>query len=287
MPSGIKRTMSAAYVQDLYHLNNDTDITFGVRYGRYNDFGSTLNPRVALVHRFTNKFYSKLLYGEAFKPPAFSQLFDATPTQSQFRMRGNSKLAATEITSYEVQLGYDFSEKIKSNISVYQNSTLDEIFFDATPGIEQWRNSGERTFKGVELELKGAWLGLDYAFLNYSYQQTYNDGNKIENNIHPKHRLNTGGNYRLNDHLTTNFTVSYFSSGKRAINDLRKDMKSKLLLRLAVQTKNLIMSGLSLELSISNLLNQSAHDETENSLAILDDIPLEGRAMRFSFRYSF
>jgi outer membrane receptor for ferrienterochelin and colicin len=287
MPQGVDRTMSAFYVQDLYQINKNTNVTAGIRYGNYSDFGTTVNPRLALVHRFNKKFYSKVLYGEAFKPPSFSQLFDATPTQSPFRTRGNSKLLPTEITTIELQLGYDISQRIKSNISIFKNNTLNEMFFDATSGIEQWRNTDKREFQGAEVELKGAWLGLDFAFINYSYQKSINNEQIISTNIHPAHRLNTGGSYQFSDSINANFTLSYFSSVERANNDDRAKVKSKVLLRATIIAKDMLMSGLDAELSISNLLNQTLRDETEQAIRLLDDIPLEGRDIRFSLIYNF
>lgn len=287
MPEGIDRSQTALYIQDLWNFSDKTNVTVGIRFGDYSDFGNTLNPRLAIVHRLNEKFYSKFLYGEAFKPPAFAQLFDSTPTLSQFRMRGNSELAPTEITTFEVQLGYDFSGRLKSNISIFQNHTRNEIFFDSSSGIEQWRNSGERTSSGVEIELKGTWFGLDYAYINYSYQNTRGVDKGAGANIHPAHRLNSGGNYQINDGYNLNFTLSYFSSPEREEVDTRTPIDAKTLLRIALQADNLMMSGLNAELSINNLLDQDGRYEIERSVGLLDDIPLEGRNLRFTLTYKF
>jgi len=287
MPLGIKRSMTALYFQDLYHYDEHNDLTAGIQYNNYSDFGTTINPRVALVHRFSSDLYTKILYGKAFKPPSFAQSFDSTPTQSQFRKRGNSNLKPTEISSSEIQLGYHFSEELISSVNLFQNKIKNEIFFDTTPGIEQWRNIGERTFQGAEFEFKGAWLGLDFAFINYSFQQSTDNKENFGANIHPQNRINTGGSYQLFDKVVANFTLSYFSSPQRANNDDRVRMASKTLVRVAIHAQDFLLTGINGEIIVSNVFNMNGRDETEDSLGILDDIPLEGRNIRFSLTCDF
>src|SRR5690606_32168414 len=61
------------YVQDIWSFLNDWELTIGVRYDDYTDFGSTVNPRLALVWSTSHNLTTKLLYGEAFRAPSFSE----------------------------------------------------------------------------------------------------------------------------------------------------------------------------------------------------------------------
>lgn len=287
VPSGLMRELSALYLQDSWQINNNAKLTTGLRYGDYSDFGNTLNPRVGLTYQISDLLYSKLLYGEAFKPPAFSQLFDNTPTLSASRIRGNIDLQPTEITTFEAQLGYDISSYLQASLTIFENDTDNEIFFNPAPGIEKWLNSGQRRSHGLEFELRGEMLGLDYAFLNYSYQDTHGADIGAGANIHSPHRFNLGGSYQFSDKNSAGFTVSYFSSPDRENNDTRSPVDEKTIINFVFQSKEVWVNGLSFKLTIDNLLDQDGKDEVEAAVGLLEDIPIEGRNLRLGLTYEF
>jgi iron complex outermembrane receptor protein len=287
VPEGVKRELSSIYIQDGWQINSKARLTSGLRYGDYSDFGTTLNPRLGLTYQFNNSLYSKILYGEAFKPPAFSQLFDATPTLSASRQRGNQNLKPTEISTVEAQLGYDFSSLLHTTLTYFNNNTSNEIFFDSTPGIEKWQNSGERQSQGFEFELRGEMLGLDYAFLNYSYQKTSGVEVGAGANIHPPHRFNIGGSYQLSDKNTIGFTLSYFSAPNREKTDVRERINAKHLFNLTFESDDIFAKGLKLTAVVNNLFDQNGRDEVEAAIGLLDDIPIEGRNLNVGLTYSF
>ena len=72
MPEG-RRDSSYIYIQDIWQLSNDWELTAGVRSDHYSDFGSTTNPRFALVWANTYRLTTKLFYGEAFRAPSFAE----------------------------------------------------------------------------------------------------------------------------------------------------------------------------------------------------------------------
>ena len=57
------RRVSFFSVQDVWDFLPDWNLTAGVRYDDYSDFGDTTNPRVALVWNMSQNLTSKLLYG--------------------------------------------------------------------------------------------------------------------------------------------------------------------------------------------------------------------------------
>lgn len=287
MPQGISRTTWAAFIQDQWSISKSTNVTLGLRYDNYNDFGSTWNPRVAIVRRINDKSYAKVLYGKAFNPPAFSQLFDATPALTQSRLRGNITLKPTEIETFELQLGYDFDEKLKGSINLFDNKTDNEVFFDATPGIEKWQNSGQRKSRGLEVELKGSFAGLDLAFANYSYQDISGADTGAGADIHAPHRFNLGGIYALTPSIKAGFTVSYYSSPKRELLDTRDKVDEKWLAGLNLTANDIFVDKLTVNFNIDNLFDQSQFDETELSFGLLQDIPRPGRTFTVNLKYRY
>jgi len=287
VPSGVKRDHTALYLQNFWQINSKANLTTGLRYGDYSDFGTTLNPRLGLTYQINDSFYSKILYGEAFKPPGFSQLFDATPTLSSSRQRGNIELQPTEIKTFEVQLGYETTSSLQTTLTVFKNDTSNEIFFDPQPGVQQWQNSGQRQSQGAEFEVRGAMLGLDYSYLNYSYQKVKGVDRGAGANTHPPHRINFGGSQQISDNLIAGFTYSYFSSPKRDEIDPRNRVEQKSLLSFNMHATDFITQDLDLKLSVSNLLDEDGRDEVEGGVRLLDDIPIEGRSFRLTLSYDF
>jgi outer membrane receptor for ferrienterochelin and colicins len=65
----------------------------GVRYDAYSDFGSSTNPRLALVWKQQAKSSIKLMYSIAFRAPNFLELYD----RNNYVDFGNSNLNAEEV----------------------------------------------------------------------------------------------------------------------------------------------------------------------------------------------
>lgn len=68
------RTTYHAFIQDEWQLADNWQLTSGIRYDHYSDFGSTTNPRFALIWATTDSITTKLLYGRAFRAPAMAEL---------------------------------------------------------------------------------------------------------------------------------------------------------------------------------------------------------------------
>lgn len=284
LPDAIDRNIQSLYVQDLWQLSGLTSVTLGLRYSDFSDFGTTINPRAGLVHRFNDNWYGKLLYGEAFKPPGFIQLFDLTPTQSPFRVQGNTDLDATEIKTEEIQLGYQWSDKAHVTLSVFQNKTKNEIFFNDTPGIEQWQNGAARSSEGAELDIKSSLSGVDYLFANYSYQHTRGIAAGPQADIHPPHRVNVGGYVRVGQRYGIYTELNYYGSPARESADTRDRIAERFNLNITFHMRD-IVDNLDMVLRAENLLDDTGHYETPASLRLRDDIPVAGRAFFLTLEY--
>ena len=58
-----ERENSHIFIQDVWHLADDWELTTGLRFDHYSDFGDTTNPRVALVWSARHNLTVKALYG--------------------------------------------------------------------------------------------------------------------------------------------------------------------------------------------------------------------------------
>ena len=73
MISTIGHNIVGIYLQDQYHVNDNIEMTLGIRNDHYSDFGNTTNPRAAIVYVANPKTRFKLMYGQAFRIPSFRQ----------------------------------------------------------------------------------------------------------------------------------------------------------------------------------------------------------------------
>ncbi len=71
-----ERTIASAYVQHQWEFTDDWQLTSGIRFDDYNDFGQTFNPRMALVWSYAKRSSLKFLYATAFRAPNFLELYD-------------------------------------------------------------------------------------------------------------------------------------------------------------------------------------------------------------------
>ena len=72
------RQIRYLFLQDIWTIAHDLELTAGARYDHYSDFGGSLNPRLALVWQSTDRLTTKLLYGEAFRAPSYLELYALT-----------------------------------------------------------------------------------------------------------------------------------------------------------------------------------------------------------------
>ena len=92
------RTISSFYLQDQIKLSDNFELTAGVRYDQYTDFGSSTNPRIALVWKPSSDNSFKFMYGTAFRAPNFLELYD----RNNYVDFGNVNLNAEEVTTVEI-----------------------------------------------------------------------------------------------------------------------------------------------------------------------------------------
>lgn len=94
------REILGVYLQDKIQFNDRWQATLGLRHDQYSDFGSTTNPRLAVLHRFGANTRFKLLYGRAFRAPSFRQLGS---------FLGNPELQPERVETLETAWIQDFS----------------------------------------------------------------------------------------------------------------------------------------------------------------------------------
>ena len=59
----------------------DIELIIAGRFDSYNDFGTTVNPKISIGYRPIDSLLIRTSYGEGFRAPSMSELY-TSPTQS-------------------------------------------------------------------------------------------------------------------------------------------------------------------------------------------------------------
>ncbi|MDQ1271620.1 MAG: hypothetical protein QG591_250 [Planctomycetota bacterium] len=281
----VTRRMWSVYLQDTWDISDTLNLTLGVRHDEYNDFGNATSPRAGLTWAFIENASLKLLYGEAFHAPSFTQLF----TTNQPTILGNPDLDPETIRSYEIGLSYTFNNRVTSSINYFYNDIRDLIDSvetqEDTGSVIRYENIEDAYVQGVETETKVDIAKGTYLFMNYSFKDTENDKGNDLGGI-AQHTGNFGVNVRSWKYINTN--LSAFFSGKRSRDDdpeeYRDDLPSYAVLNLSILARDFFKT-MEVQGTVFNLLDKDYHDPA--TVAVPDDAPQPGRTFFVGLSYQF
>ncbi len=274
------RHIWAFYLQDEWNITKNIDLTVGVRHDRFTRFEGTTNPRFGLIWRFMEDANLKLLYATAFRAPNFNEMFFVNNPVSV----GNPNLDPEKINTFEVGLGYNFTEHIRGNLNYFFNRIRDRIQKDSqSPRLDQ--NQGGARIKGIEAELK-ADLGNDnYAYANYTFQDAEETRNRDRLAFVPVHKANVGVNVGLWKYANANMNTFISGPRPRENGDDRRDMPSYTLTNLTLIGRNFI-DNFEIRGSIFNLFNKG-YDDPSSMDTVPTDYPQQGRSFRIELQYKY
>ena len=161
----------ALYLQDEVQLLDSLIFSAGVRYDHYDNFGGTVNPRLALIYKPADKSVVKFLYGEAFRAPNAYELY----YDDGVNIKANPSLKPEKIQTYEIIYEQYFLDHYRSSLSGFYYKIHDlitsEPFGAPDSGLTQYQNVDSADAPGVELELEGKWnKGLE-GRVSYTFQR--------------------------------------------------------------------------------------------------------------------
>lgn len=165
-----QRTSHYVFVQDEWMFSPGWELTTGIRYDKFDDIGSSINPRAAVVWQTTPALTSKLLYGEAFRPPAFFELYGMSNPVSL----GNPDLRPEKLRNAELAFNWRPHTALVVDASLYQFRINDYIDFLPDPGSFTFtaHNANQVQGRGLELEVHHQINGSLQLTASYSHQET-------------------------------------------------------------------------------------------------------------------
>ncbi|MES2662685.1 MAG: TonB-dependent receptor [Pseudomonadota bacterium] len=263
-------------------------LTSGIRFDNYSDFGSTINPRLALVWHTKHDLTSKLLYGSAFRPPSFTELFSINNPV----VVGNPDLKAETIDTLELAFAYRPMQTLRqANFNFFYYEIDDAIrAISDTPGETAVTQNTDGQ-QGYGMEWDANWnftkrflLNANFSWINTNDKAT---GEKVANTPHFLTKLNPTFNF--SDQWHAGFELFWIGQRYRNPNDPRKSPDDLFLTHLTVGHTNWI-NNLDISFNLRNIFNREMVEPSPyepgipGGAFVPGDYPIDSRAALVSFR---
>lgn len=279
------RTNTHLYVQDEWRVAKDWTLTSGVRHDQTSDFGSSLNPRLALVWDATYNVTAKLLYGSAYRAPSFVELY----SQNNPVVEGNPNLKPEKIRTLEAAITWqpDGRWQLSGNVFHYEMRNLIRQI------DRRYENIGRQNGQGLELEASYRATPRWVLRGNYSLQRSVDKTSDRDAANSPKHQLYARSDWRWAEGWSAHAQLNWISERPRVAEDDRDPLKGYETLDLTVR-KAKGLHGWDVALSVRNLFDAdvrepSPYDQSQAQpfVSIPNDYPQAGRSVSLQATYRF
>jgi len=270
-----RRKITYYNVQDEWQLARDWALTAGVRHDKYSDFGSTTNPRMALVWDAALDVTAKLLYGKAFRAPSFNESYGINnPVQ-----RGNPLLKPETIGTMEAALSWQARKDLNLNLNLFRTKLSSLIRAAAVPGVAgaMFQNIGNQDGKGAELE-----LGWDVSRTlrmagNYGYQRTIDPATGKDAGYAPHQHINGRVDWQARGYGVVSAQVNRVADRRRAAGDTRARIPDYTTFDLSLSSDR-GFGNWDVSIAIRNMFNTDVREPSlAPGTAIPNDLPMAPR----------
>jgi len=274
----------AGFAQDEFLLARNVIINAGVRFDHYSTFGSTTNPRLALIYSPFERGSFKFLYGSAFRAPNVFELYYESPASVPPAV-ANPELKPETIKTYTLVYEQYFAGRLHIVASGYSYKIRDLIDKTTDPsGNSVSKNIEEVAAHGLEFELENKWTtGIDGRF-SYTIQRTEDKltGEPLTNSPAVMAKVNLAVPV-IPGKVFVSIEEQYMSRRKTQADAF---LGSFYLTNLTVFTHKLL-NRLEVSASIYNVLNKKYGDPVSTDLIPLDSVQQDGRSYRLKLTYAF
>jgi outer membrane receptor for ferrienterochelin and colicins len=282
------RRVNYVYAQDEWGFTKDWYLTAGVRQDHYSDFGGTTNPRLALVWETAYNLTSKLLYGQGFRPPSFSELYNVNNPV----LIGNPNLKPETIKSTELAFVWQATSTLQANLNLFHYLWEDILRPDSSNVVQ---NAGRQHGDGFEAEV--AWDARPSLRLtgNYAQQHSIDETTNQDAGNAPRHHLYARADWRFISRWILDAQLNYVADRKRAPGDTRPDIADYRTVDLTLRNKNQ-SDEWGFAFKVLNLFDADAREPSPYSTPFLPfssnvpipyDLPLAGRAWHVELTHLF
>jgi iron complex outermembrane receptor protein len=266
------------YVQDEIRLHEKLVLTAGLRLDRYFDnFGSTLNPRMGVIYSASPTATVKALYGQAFRAPNPYERF-YNPEQAR-----QPELNPERIKTYELVYEQYFGHRYRVGASAYYYDVNELITQTQTAlGDQYFANLDEVRALGLELEAEGRFDSGTRLAVSYTLQRAKDHISGRELSSSPRHLAKAHLTVPLYAQLLASLELQY-NGASRTIRAARAD--DFLVANLTLLSQRLL-PGLEASVGIFNVFDER-YGYPGSADNVQDVIEQNGRSVWGKITYRF
>ncbi len=276
-----RRNVFYLSVQDEWQLSRAWELTAGLRYDEYSDFGKTINPRVALVWSENESLTAKFLYGSAFRAPSFGeQSYKNNPISV-----GSDNLDPEVIDTYEVAASLRLTKNLKTNLNLFFYLAQDMIDFIPDESIatsNTAQNTRDQEGHGFEWELHWSPSREARVKSTISWNQAMDKATGANIADAPTRQVFVGASWEFVQNMFMHVDMHWVGGRHRSVGDGRSRIDDYGVINLSLRKKNLF-NRVNVSLSVKNLMNEDAYEPSTESIE--GDYPLEGRSFWVELTY--
>ncbi len=278
----VDRTNWHLLAQDEWVFAQGWELTAGVRYDNYSDFGGTINPRVALVWETDRDLATKLIYGRAFRAPALTE----TAYKNNPAAIGNPNLKPETIDTYELAFDYHPSKMFRAALNLFAYTIKGLIEFLPDPGQATSTAQNAKDQKAHGFEVEAEWQATKALRLRGNFAYQHSEDTKTGEIVPdaPAMKLYANAHWKFSPVWSFDGQYIRVMDRHRAAGDKRPDIKDYDLVNMTLRRKN-IMKHWDLAVAVRNLFDNDAREPSQPSIP--NDYPLERRSFWAELRYNF
>lgn len=274
-----KRNAWYLAVQDEWQFAPDWELTGGLRYDHYSEFGATVNPRLALVWAMDYNLSSKLLLGSAFRAPSFGEEF----SQNNPVLLGNSQVKPETINTAEVAFDYRPNFDLQDLFNIYYYEAKDLIEYGPVAGGgSQAQNLNSQ--KGYGIEMESRWRPSDPLLFSVAFAWQHSEDMRTGESIAdaPGRQLSLSLLWKLKPSWSVYGSANWVADRERAAGDVRSEISDYTIVNATLRRS--LGQQWELAASLRNLFDKDAREPSDGKIA--NDYPLEGRSLYAEIRYN-
>ncbi len=284
------RTVYYASIQDEWSYAPDWTLTAGIRHDNYSDFGSTTNPRLALVWNARHNVTAKLLYGRAFRAPSFAELFAINNPI----VLGNQDLDPEVIDTYEIAMDYTTSYDLRVGFNIFYYNVEDLIQFvpDSSGASSTAQNTGRQSGRGAEIEFDWDASNTFSLLGHVAFQNSKDKATETDSPNSPELQAYLGSNWKFSPGWLLSIQAHWISDRNRRPGDPRKPIDDYFYSDISIQ-KQAYDKGWRVVAGIRNLSDEGRNEPSPMDInfpsgsAVPGDFPLEQRSYYLEASYKY
>jgi iron complex outermembrane receptor protein len=267
------RKIGYLFIQDVWSLADNWELTAGVRQDHYSDFGSAVTPRLALVWQSTDRLTAKLLYGRAFRAPSYLELYAQTSATIP-----NPALTPERSRTWDMSFSYLASTDLSFSVNLFDFAQSDLIAINSG---NQYQNAGNHTIRGIESEFH--WQAAKALKVSGSFTHRRQDDSRFLVYGIPDREAYLRGDWRFLPRWSWNLQANWFGKRTVPVGDTRRPLGAQTVADTTV--RYLYDKHWEFAVSVRNLFDADVREYT--SSAIQAYLPLPGRSFHAEARYRF